>query len=113
MQASATRRLSELRAQGEDPQASEHVRSRIGQTNKARWTERRAWSGDSKPDADVFRQDILPGLRDIPVSQLASVTGFSAAYCSRIRAGKQVPHPRVWDRLRALIDVRKIGAALN
>jgi hypothetical protein len=29
-------------------------------------------------------------------------TGLTRAYCSRIRKGELVPHPRHWDALRSL-----------
>jgi hypothetical protein len=51
----------------------------------------------------VFARDIWPGLRNIPVPELAAATGLSEVYCSLIRVGKKVPHPRHWDALRHLM----------
>jgi hypothetical protein len=42
----------------------------------------------------VFRSEILPGLRHKPIGELVAATGLSEHYCSLIRLGKKVPHPR-------------------
>jgi hypothetical protein len=58
-----------------------------------------AWTGEL-PDPGTFTQEILPGLRRIAVSKLAAATGPSEHYCSLIRLGKKVPHPRHWEAFR-------------
>ena len=35
--------------------------------------------------------------------ELATATGLSEVYCSLIRLGKRVPHPRHWAALRQVI----------
>jgi hypothetical protein len=53
---------------------------------------------DRRPaDPSVFRDEILPGLRNRSINQLVAATGLSEHYCSPIRLGKRVPHPRHWD----------------
>jgi hypothetical protein len=52
----------------------------------------------------VFAREILPGLRDRPITELAAATGLSEHYCSLIRLGKKVPHARHWDALRRLTE---------
>jgi hypothetical protein len=55
----------------------------------------RAWDGEN-PDPAVFTTEILPALRELPISQLVAATGLSEHYCSLIRLGKRTPHPRHW-----------------
>jgi hypothetical protein len=50
----------------------------------------------------MFTSEILPGLRDVHVSTMAAATGLSEVYCSLIRLGKKVPHPRHFETLRAV-----------
>jgi hypothetical protein len=50
----------------------------------------------------VFKHEILPGLRDVPLSIIARATGFSRGYCSFIRRGVRIPHPRHWEALRKI-----------
>jgi len=66
----------------------------------------RAWNAVDHPEfAGVdFARDIWPTLRGIPVRQLAKATGLSVIYCSRIRSGEQVPHPRHWGALAVILN---------
>jgi hypothetical protein len=57
-------------------------------------------TGVPRPEDGTFQQEILPGLRAIPVLQMVSATGLSEAYCYRIRRGELVPHPRHWRALK-------------
>src|SRR5579872_6945780 len=46
----------------------------------------------------------MPGLviRDRPVAELAAAIGLSDDYCSLIRLGNKIPHPRHWERLQQI-----------
>jgi hypothetical protein len=50
----------------------------------------------------VFTREVLPVLRGATISQLVAATGLSEHYCSLIRLGKRVPHPRHWEALRGV-----------
>jgi CRISPR-associated endonuclease Cas1 len=56
----------------------------------------------AQPSPEMFRREILPGLSRTTLSQLVEATGLSEPYCSRIRRGLVVPHPRHWPALDAL-----------
>jgi hypothetical protein len=58
-----------------------------------------AWAGE-KRDPEEFRSEILPGLRRVLIPDLMTATGLGQHYCSLIRLGKRVPHPRHWTALR-------------
>ena len=51
-------------------------------------------------DPAVFVDQIAPSLRDLATVDLVRATGLSDHYCSLIRLGKRVPHPRHWEALR-------------
>lgn len=88
--------LARLAAQGRDPshggQAGRKRGSRVSEQLRAS----RSWDGGS-PDPDEFRREILPLIREVPLSRLVEATGLSLRYCSLIRRGERVPHPRHWD----------------
>jgi hypothetical protein len=56
----------------------------------------------------VFRSEILPVLRRRSIAELMGATGLSEHYCSLIRLGKKVPHPRHWRTLRGVADDRAV-----
>jgi hypothetical protein len=58
-----------------------------GGKNAAHQAAVRAWTGE-RPDPEVFRSEMLPGLRYRRIGKRVAATG------------KKVPHPRHWDALR-------------
>lgn len=90
-----------MRAQGKDPAVSEAARVKRMQKMKGHAEDLRRWKGPQS-DPEVFKREILPGLADVRVATIAKSTGLSPVYCSMIRSGRYVPHPRHWDRLRNL-----------
>ena len=91
--------LACLRAEQQDPAHGGRAAELRGRKNAAHQQAVRDWDGP-RPDREVFRDAILPGLREIPIAKLVAATGLSEHYCSLIRLGKKVPHPRHWDVLR-------------
>jgi hypothetical protein len=72
-----------------------------GAKNAAHQQAVRDWEGEM-PDPSCFRVEILPELRQAPIAELVAATGLSEHYCSLIRLGKKVPHPRHWQALREM-----------
>lgn len=91
--------LAVLRSEQRDPGHGGQAAKLRGAKNAAHQRAVREWEGD-RPDPALFAAEILPGLRGKPISVLAAATGLSEHYCSLIRLGKRVPHPRHWDVLR-------------
>jgi hypothetical protein len=54
------------------------------------------------PEPEEFGRTVLPKLRAVRVGQIAQASGLSWAYCSKIKKGQYVPHPRHWASLQAL-----------
>ena len=91
--------LAQLRSEQRDPAHGGKAAKLRGTKNAAHQAALRDWTGD-RPDQEVFRSEILPGLRRTPIGELVAATGLSEHYCSLIRLGKKVPHPRHWEALR-------------
>lgn len=98
--------LSELRDEGRDPGHGGKAAMLRGEKNSAHQLAVRAWTG-ANPDPAVFTTEILPGLRNATISQIATASGLSNHYCSLIRLGKRVPHPRHWKTLGAVADTHQ------
>jgi hypothetical protein len=95
-------RMAELRTAGRDPSQTREARKQRGKKNSQRMQEQKDWEAEhgAVADPDVFVREILPGLQDISLGAMANTTGLSQQYCSQIRRGRKVPHPRHWDSLR-------------
>lgn len=94
--------LGRMRAEQRDPAHGGPAAETRGRKNAAHQVAIRAWQGED-PDPAVFRDEIQPRLRDEPVRVLVEATGLSEHYCSLIRLGKRVPHPRHWRALRGIV----------
>jgi hypothetical protein len=51
-----------------------------------------------------WTDNILPKLAEVPLKEIARVTGTTVQHASRVRRGVRVPHPRHWAALRALVE---------
>jgi hypothetical protein len=81
------------------PEAAEKRRAamkRIDRENK-RWVR-----GTAHTEPSLFRGEVLPLIQGAPLRSLLEATGLTKGACSRIRAGKTVPHPRHWGGLASL-----------
>jgi CRISPR-associated endonuclease Cas1 len=90
--------LAQLRAEQRDPAHGGRAAQLRGTKNAAHQAAVQAWTGE-RGDPEVFRSEILPGLRRKSIGEVVAATGLSEHYCSLIRLGKKVPHPRHWPAL--------------
>jgi CRISPR-associated endonuclease Cas1 len=58
--------------------------------------------GTARQDPAIFREQVLPRLRQFTLAELAQATGLSRSYCGRIRSGDAVPHVRHWESLKSI-----------
>jgi CRISPR-associated endonuclease Cas1 len=105
----ATGALDALRRQGSDPAhggdaATKRATSLARRRAQAEAFERMA---GELPPRETFTRDILPGLASASIRAMAEATGLTRAYCSMIRRGVYVPHPRHWEALRKLSTGRE------
>jgi hypothetical protein len=95
--------LARMRSDGEDPISRPEAKKRLGQANARRREETAAWDAEhDRPDPEIFRREILPGLAEVPLGAMMRATGLSKRYVWLIRRGGYVPHPRHWSALRTL-----------
>jgi hypothetical protein len=98
--------LASLRAQGQDPAHGGEAARKRGMRNAQHISDtvnwERAHQVDAHADPDYFHQKILPRLQGIPLLAIRRATGLSLDYCSKIRRGLRMPHPRHWDTLKKL-----------
>ncbi len=102
----ARKALAERAAAGDDPRGSREANCKRGTANAEHHRRNHEWArdpGNDERDPAWFRCEVVPKLKAYPLSKIAGATGLSLAACSRIRAGKQIPHPRHWEPLAAIV----------
>jgi hypothetical protein len=96
--------LASLRAQGQDPahggEAARKRGAKIAQHKRVTAQWERKHQGDADPD--YFQQNVLPQLQSVSLLTIMRATGLSLDYCSKVRRGLRVPHPRHWETLRRI-----------
>lgn len=96
--------LARLMTEGRDPTHGGLAAHRRAESLARRRQEAAEWERTNRrPDPAEFAQTILPGLQDAPLSRMVEVTGLTVKYCSLIRRGLYVPHPRHWEALKSLV----------
>lgn len=86
-----------------DPRQSREALAKRSASLKQYDRENKRWEKANGPaDPSAFKRDILPGIRALPLKTLMTATGLTKGACSRLRAGKTVPHPRHWPALANL-----------
>jgi len=73
---------------------------------------KQAWKSSDLPEwltEKVYREQIQPRLATFTVSAIASALEISKPYATDIRVGKRVPHPRHWETLAGLVDLRRLS----
>jgi hypothetical protein len=97
--------LAKRRAEGTDPAHTEDARRRQGLRAAENARANRTWRESNPSPYTVFSFDkeVAIGLRAIPLSRMMVATGLSLRYCSLIRRGLKVPHPRHWQSLSELV----------
>jgi CRISPR-associated endonuclease Cas1 len=106
-QAAGPAALAQLRASGNDPRTTPEALAKVAKEISRRRREATQWNAENaRPNPAEFTANILPQLQGIPLSALSAATGLSVPYCSCVRRGVYVPHPRHWDSLRTVADAR-------
>lgn len=106
--------ISRLIAKGRDLAHGGEARWKRGATVSQRNKEVRAWDENHpRPDPSEFVRAILPSLGSVPLQRMMEVTGLSLRYCSLIRRGLRVPHPRHWSKFAQLLNQSKHDSAVK
>lgn len=100
-------KLKELRAAGIDPSQTGEAAEKRRSTMRQRRREEAEWdtahSGVDR-DESAFKSEVLPSLQGLSLSTISAATGLSQQYCSLIRRGLKVPHPRHWTSFKNLAE---------
>ena len=100
-------RLSDLRAAGIDPAHGGQAATQRGDTNRTHQNAVVKWNSENeKPRPEIFTTQILPGLQQVSINNMVEATGLTPGYCSFIRRGIKIPHPRHWKALEILSQQR-------
>jgi hypothetical protein len=100
----ARKALAAQTASGNDPRGNREINSKRGEAIAEGHRRNREWvqeHGELTRDEACFLREVVPKLNHHSLNGIAKVTGLSLAACSRIRAGKRVPHSRHWSALLA------------
>jgi hypothetical protein len=81
----------------------QETREKIGPANATRRREELTREAEHGAEAyeQCFQRETLPQIPGVRQRELARRSGLSLMYCSQIRRGLHVPHPRHWSRLAA------------
>lgn len=102
--ASGPAALARLMKAGKDPTHGGAAARRRAESLAQRRQEATAWDRTNRrPDPAEFARSILPDLQGTSLSRMVEVTGLTVKYCSLIRRGLYVPHPRHWEALKSLV----------
>jgi CRISPR-associated endonuclease Cas1 len=93
-----------LRETGEDQRSSPENRAKRSAVTRRQNAITRAWKAKNPeaPNLQAFHNEIWPSLKGMSLSRLVAASGLSRSACQKIRAGTLVPHPRHWERLKAI-----------
>ncbi len=99
--------LARARAEGRDPAHGGTAARKRGAKNRQRQRDAQAWDRDNeRPDPATFTSEILPTLQGFTAGEIARATGLSRPYCSMIKRGGYVPHPKHWETIARLAATR-------
>jgi len=93
-----------MRVEGRDPSHGGEAKQKRAATHAEQMRLNTEWEANPKhlmTEAD-YRTLVLPQLGEMAVRVLMETMGVSKGYAINVRAGKKVPHPRHWDKLRML-----------
>ena len=98
----------QLRSEGFDPSHKGDVAKKRGASVSRHQHDARRWNEtNERPEPSLFEQEILPLIRELPLSNLVRATGLTHGYLSQVRRGLRTPHPRHWPALRHASANRK------
>lgn len=102
--ATASKKLSELRAAGADPAHGAEAKRKRAETLRENVRLNRAWEASNAPTMTEgeYRERVLPALANVSSRVIMAAMGVTQAYALDVRNGKRLPHARHWETLSAL-----------
>jgi CRISPR-associated endonuclease Cas1 len=99
-----------------DPAQAPEIRGRRGAAIAARKRALTEWnkvSPDRAYDPDLFRREILPRLRTVPLAEIMEAAGCCKASASDYRRGKRTPHLSTWAALAKMVQIQMLPSAVG
>jgi len=96
-----------------DPAQVPEIRGRRGAAIAARKRALTEWdkvNPDTVYDPELFRREILPRLRTVPLAEIMEAAGCCKASASDYRRGKRTPHVSAWGALAKLAGATRRAA---
>jgi hypothetical protein len=93
--------------------ATRHDRARAIAAARAEHERWRVEHPNAQSNPDVFRREILPGLANIKIDEIAAACGIARSWASLVRSGKKVPAMRHWRVLAQLANQDPNSGARN
>jgi hypothetical protein len=106
--AEAKQRMTDLAKVGRKTAYGPKAEERRADTQREQAAVLKSWNPSELPDwltEKFYRQEIQPRLARITVPAIASALELSQPYAAKIRAGRQLPHPRHWEALARLVEL--------
>lgn len=106
--------LAKARAEGRDPAHGGAAANKRADSSRRNNLVSYQWDRENeRPPAAEFTETILPLLTVVTVPEMMEATGLSSGYCSQIKRGLKVPHPRHWTSLKVLIGASDNDSGQN
>jgi hypothetical protein len=89
-----------------DPASTPEIRGRRGAAIAARKRALTEWdraNPETVYDPELFRREIMPRLRTVPLAEIMEAAGCCKASASDYRRGKRTPHVSTWAALASLV----------
>lgn len=116
--------LAQLREHGIDPAHGGTAAARRAERLAANQAAIAEWEADAarssavgdangtgtNRDPEWFERELRPQLQHVSIDAMARATGLSKGYCSFVRRGLKMPHPRHWAALEAVAALERIPA---
>jgi len=98
----AHKALQARRVAGDDPAHGGQAGRQRGERNAETLRANLAWERKQLQVSDpgTFVSEIGPKLSEMSLAAMMRATGLSRPYCSMIKRGVRIPHPRHWEALR-------------
>jgi CRISPR-associated endonuclease Cas1 len=90
---------------------SPEAESKRAENRRRNAAAQRVWMTTELPEwlnEEIYLRKIQPRLPEVTVPAIRAALSISKAYASNIRCGKRVPHPRHWQKLAAILNLKAL-----
>lgn len=102
-----TKELVRAASKGRLASHSSEAEAKRGEGRRRHAAALRAWRPADQPawlNEETYLRKIHPRLAKVTINSIREALGISKGYATNVRSGKQLPHPRHWQKLAKLVD---------